>query len=336
MVSRASIATFFLSFLLVAAFTYAQVSQPTSQLSPDIAALQGKVLNAQGRPAPGIHVEVEDASTAIPLSSTYTRQDGTFELYNIPKGNYEVIADSVDSQVSDEVSVQPGKPEVELRFPASREASMFSDDVISVARMMVPPSAQKMYDKAYRAFEKGKYDDAQKQLDGALEIDPKFPAAINLRATMALNNGDTTTARELFEQTIHIDPSNCAAYIALAAIYNHEGRFDDAMLASQKGLSLAPRTWQAYLEMAKASIARSMYQSGLKFLRQAERLGGSSYAEVHLVKAYALVPMKLYKDAKYELQATLTRQHQGQVAEQAQNMLAQLDGLESGKPGESR
>ena len=333
MVSRARIATFLLSFLLTAASTYAQVSQPASQVSPDITALQGKVLTAQGRPASGIHIEVEDATTAVPLSSTYTQRDGTFELYNIPKGNYEVIADSLSSEASGEVSVQPGQPEVELRFPANREGAMSPDAVISVARMMVPPSAQKMYGKAYRAFQKGKYDIAEKELDGALQIDPQFAAAITLRGTLALNHGDTATARQLFEKAIQTDPSESAAYIALAAIYNHEGHFDNAMLASQKGLSLAPRTWQAYLEMAKASIAKSMYQSGLKFLRQAERLGGSSYAEVHLVKAYALVPLKLYKDAKYELQASLAHQRQGQVAEQAQSMLAQLDVLETAQLG---
>ncbi len=88
--------------------------------------------------------------------------------------------------------------------------------------------------------------------------------------------------------------------------------------------------------MAKASIAKSMYQSGLKFIRQAERLGGGAFAEVHLVKAYALIPLKLYKDARYELQASLKREHDGSVAAQAKNVLAQMEDLENVQSASNR
>lgn len=336
MVSRARVVTLFLSFLLITPYICAQVSQSNSQFRAEIAALQGKVLNAQGQPASGIHIEIDDATTAVPVTSTYTQPDGTFELYNIPQGNYEVIADSRDSEVSDQVSLHPGKAGVELRLPANQIAPNPLDATVSVAQMLVPFSAQKMYNKAYKCFRNGKYTEAEKQLDGALQIDPNYADAITLRALIALSNPDIITAGQLLEHAIQVDPNNSSAYIALAAVYNHEGRFDEAMRASQKGLSLAPRAWQAYLELAKASIAKSMYRSSLQFLRQAERLGGSSYAEVHLVKAYALVPLKLYKEAKYELQASLTREHQGQTAQQAQTMLAQITALETAQLAESR
>jgi tetratricopeptide (TPR) repeat protein len=195
--------------------------------------------------------------------------------------------------------------------------------------MLVPPSAQKRYAKAYACVKKGRYDEAEKQLDAILQMYPQFADALTLQAVMQLNHGNVADARDLLERAIHIDSTQAAAYIALAAVYNHEGRFDDALRTSEKGLSLAPRAWQAYLEMAKASIAKSMYQTGLKLIRQAQRLGGNTYAEVHLMKAYALVPLKLYKDARYELQASLSRERTGAVAEQAQRMLAQLNAEES-------
>ncbi len=261
------------------------------------------------------------------MTSTYTQQDGTFKLANIPTGTYEVVADSDNSEVSDQVWLQTGHPNVELRFPAREAAQTTLEPTVSVARMLVPSKAQKMYKKAFTAFHAGKYDEAQKQLDGALQIDPDFADALTLRGVIELEN-DVSSARQALEHAVEIDPCEGAAYIALAAVYNHEGRFDDAMRASEKGLSLSPRAWQAYLEMAKASIAQSMYMRGLKLVRQAERLGGNAYAEAHLIKAYALLPMKLYKDAKYELQASLTRQHQGQVADQAHHMLARVNALE--------
>ena len=329
MFSRAHVVTLLLSFLFVSPLASAQYSQPSSPASAEFAAIEGKVLNADGHPVAGIHVELDDPSTAVPVNSTYTQPDGSFQLSNIPKGNYEVIADSTESEVSNEVSVQSGRPSLELRFPSHNAAPVSPDATVSVVHMLVPSSAQKMYDKAYRAFQKGAFEEADKQLQAALQIDSEYADALTLRGLVLLAKPEASEAQQLLEQAIHVDPDESTAYIALAALYNHQGRFDDAMRASEKGLSLAPKTWQAYLEMAKASIAQNMYNAGLKFVRQAERLGGTAYGEVHLVKACALVPLRLYKDAKYELRASLSYEPQGQVADMAKNLLAKVDAMQS-------
>ena len=325
MVSWARVVTLVSLISFLSPLTRAQLSQPASP----IAALQGKVLNAEGRPVSGVHIELDDAKTAVPVSSTYTQPDGTFELYNIPKGNYEVVAESPDSQVSNPVLLDAPAPTLELQLPGMASTPTPLDATTSVARMLVPASAQRLYDRAFKDFLAGKYDETEKQLDAALQIDQDYADALTLKGVLLVGRANIPEGQQALEHAIKVDPSQSAAYITLAAVYNHEARFDDAMSVSQKGLSLAPRMWQAYMEMAKASIAKSMYQTGLKFVREAERLGGNTYAEVHLVKAYALMPLKLYKDAKYELQACLAHEHHGPVADQAQRILAQLNSLES-------
>jgi tetratricopeptide (TPR) repeat protein len=307
----------------------AQSPQQNATMSPMIAAVAGKVLGADGRPLPGIHVEIDDARTALPVTSTYTQSDGSFELYNIPKGDYEVIAESTNAEVSNAISIDSGRSSLELQLPQSRSEPSPVDETTSVARMLVPSKAQRLYNRAFQYFTKGKYDEAEKEADAALQIDEAFGQALALVGLIEVHKGDFTLAENYLQKAIKVDPSASGAYIALAAIYNHQGRFDDAMSASEKGLSFAPRTWQAYLELGKASIAKSLYATGLKFLRQAERLGGNAYAEVHLVKAYALVPLKLYKDARYELHASMVRDRHGNVANQAQEMLAKVSSLES-------
>jgi tetratricopeptide (TPR) repeat protein len=329
MVPAARVAPVLLGFLLVGSSAIAQVSQSGSPISTLSAAVTGRVLGADGRPASGIHIELDDARTAVPVTSTYTQSDGTFELYNIPQGNYEVIAESSSSQVSNPLSFETGQSHLQLQFPSSTTAANQLDATTSVARMMVPPRAERLYQRALTDFNRGKYDEAEKQLDEALQIDQGFADALTLRGLIEIHEGNFAQGQEYLEQATRLDSSQSAAYVTLAAIYNRAGRFEDAMYASEKTLSLSPRAWQPYLEMAKVSIARSMYQSGLKFLRQAERLGGGTYAEVHLLKAYALVPLKLYKDAKYELQASMARDHHGSVSSKAQEMLARLDTLES-------
>ncbi len=288
--------------------------------------LQGTVLNPDGKPASGIHVELDEASTALPITSTYTRRDGTFELYNIPAGNYELVAESTDSLTENPVAIQPGQASLQLRLSRNAPAAPELEPTVSVAQMMVPTSAQKLFRKAQSAFNQHKYDKSISLLNQALQIDPQFADALTLRGLVELSTGKINDAQADLEHATEIDPNCSNAYIALGAIYNHQGRFDDAVRVAQRSLSLSPKSWQSYFELAKASIAKGMYSQGLQFAREAQRLSGNSFAAVHLVKAYALMPMRLYKAARYELQAFLSRGTSDQNSmQQAQTLLAQAE-----------
>src|SRR5579863_8375480 len=83
----------FASTVLFAYLCVAQIqADPNSlQTTTPGPGLQGTVLNADGKPASGIHVELEEPFSALPITSTDTGRDGTFELYNIPSGNYELV-----------------------------------------------------------------------------------------------------------------------------------------------------------------------------------------------------------------------------------------------------
>jgi tetratricopeptide (TPR) repeat protein len=293
--------------------------------NPAPSGLEGQVLGADGQPASDARVELHAPNSASPVTVTYTRPDGTFALYNIPKGSYEVVAESGDVQVSDQVTVQLGRPKLELRLPLSANATYGSGATVSVAQMLVPERAQKEYRKARQAFVAGKNAEALPYLDNALQIAPEFAAALTLRGIIEMDGLHLADAEESLEQAIHHDPNDSAAYLALGVVYNHEARYDDAMNASQHGVSLSPRSWQGYFEMAKAAIGQGMYEKALQFARQAEKLGGSGFAGLHLVKAYALVPLKLYRDAKCELQAYLSRAPKDGSAKQAQSLLAQVN-----------
>lgn len=301
-------------------------ANPAGDLQPGV---QGTVLNPDGKPASGIHVELDEANTALPITSTYTQKDGTFELYNIPAGNYEVVAESRDSLTTNALTVQDGQSALQLRLSRNTPPALNIAPVVSVAQMMVPSSAQKLFRKAQKAFNDRQYDKSTKLLDQALQIDPQYADALTLRGLVELGTNKIDDAQSDFERATQVDPTCSGAYVALGAIYNHQGRFDDAMRVSERSLALSPRSWQSYFEMAKASIAKGMYTQGLQFAREAQRLSGNSFAAVHLIKAYALMPMRLYKAARYELQAFLSRQPDGSNAEQAQILLAQIDAMPS-------
>ena len=251
------------------------------------------VLNADGKPASGIHVELDEPFTALPITSTYTERDGTFELYNIPKGNYELVAESTDSLASP-VIVTPGESHLKLRLQPDGLPAEQLAPTISVAQMMVPESAQKPYRKAQEAYKKQQYDKSLNLVNEALQIEPRFADALTLRGYIELISGDITSAQQDFENAVHVDPNCEKAYLGLGTAYNHQGRFDDAMRASQRSLSLSPKSWQAYFRNGQGVDRQWYVRSGVaigaagpapqrqQFCRGASNQGLRAGADAHV------------------------------------------------------
>ncbi len=327
MFPRALVGWFLFSFVL-AALVHAQVGLSSTDNQDAITAqpvVVGQVLRHDGKPAEGVRIELDDASTAMPAASSYTRRDGSFSVSNVTAGVYEVIATSGDSQVSDMVVVNASTRRLGLRLPRNIVEEASNQDTVSVASLLVSEKAQKLYRKAMDAFQRGRDEQAEQFLDQALLLAPEYADALTLRGFMQLQKQDLEAAQKYLEQAVRIDPGSAKAYVALSGLYNREGRFDDALQASQRCTLLAPRFWQGYFEMARASLGKGMYRKALVLARRAERLGGSSFAGLHLIKAYALYPLKFYKDARYEVRTVLARSPKSKNAKEAATLLAQID-----------
>src|ERR1700749_863823 len=127
------------SIVLVTSAAIAQHDQAsdTSQPANPSLGVKGTVLNSDGKPASGIHVELDEPSTAMPITSTYTEPDGTFALYNIPDGNYELVAESIDS-LANPVIVSTGESHLKLRLQHSALPMEQLPPTVSVSQMIVP------------------------------------------------------------------------------------------------------------------------------------------------------------------------------------------------------
>jgi Tfp pilus assembly protein PilF len=298
-----------------------------NRMSVNAGSVSGTVLGPQGSPAAGIRIELQDPYSHSTVASAWTQQDGTFELYNIPEGRYQVLAQSGISEASDFVDVEFGQTAVTLRFLPS-SALDGDGQSISVAQMLVPAKARTSYQKAREAYARGKIDDAKKLLDRALQVYPHFAEALTLRGLIELRANQVEQSQQDFEQAIQYDPNYSTAYVALGGVYNSEGHFDDALRALEHATAISPTVWQGYFEMAKASIGKGLYSKALQLAEKAEQLGGKNLAAIHLLKAYAMIPLKLYSGAKQELQAYVSHEPKGANADQARRLLANLNSAE--------
>jgi tetratricopeptide (TPR) repeat protein len=226
--------------------------------------------------------------------------------------------------------------DLELRFAAPSGSSAGDANSVSVAAMKVPEKARSAFAKAREAFANSKFDVAQKQVTKALAIYPQFAEALTLQALLYMQKNDLLQSEKNLESAIQYDPSYAMAYLALGTVFNSLGHYDDATRTLERSVSISPNAWQNYFEMAKAYLGKGMYAKALQLANKAQSLGPSNFGPIHLLKAYAMMPQKLYRDATQELQAFLSKAPQGQSAEQAQKMLAQAQAAElaSEHPGQ--
>ena len=337
---RLRVQLFFLCFLAFLTMTVAAQFGPPIRgirdLPPGAASdrastlITGTCYGVDGMPVGGVTVELRDPATNAIIATTTTRSSGSFELYNMPAGSYELLARAQGNEAREFIPAGRMVARVELRMARGTSSAGGGGPAVSVARLKVPEKARDRYNKAAQAFLRGKLDQAEKVVNQSLAIYGDNPDALTLRGMIALQNRDTKAALEDFQKSIDVDQSYVPAYTAMSSVLNSEGKYDEAARTTERAVAVNPNAWQGYFEMAKAMLGKGLYQKALEVANRAEKLAPSGIAGIHLLKAYALVPLKLYKDAGNELQAFLSHAPKGQDTSGVKSLLAQVRAAETG------
>jgi tetratricopeptide (TPR) repeat protein len=249
----------------------------------------------------------------------YSDSMGAYHFNQIPPGSYEVTAMKGINDAREQVLVVGMETNVDLRMQVQTNGPEGSGSV-SVAQYKVPDRARKLYQKGNEALQKNKLDDAKKYAEKALEIYPAFAEALTLRGILRMNEGSTDAGVADFDAAIKADPNYALAYTTLGAALNQTQKFEDATRTLLRAVSIQPRSWQAYYELAKASLGQGDYKTALKNVSKACEIS-QEYAPVHLVKAHALLGLKMYQDAVSELELYLTQDPSGKSADSARKTL---------------
>jgi Flp pilus assembly protein TadD, contains TPR repeats len=288
--------------------------------------ISGSVVTPQGEPISEARIEVRELQTGTILASGYTRTNGSFEFSALPMTSYELIAVHGMAETRERVPAGEMNAAVTLRLSPADPNTQQADGsaTVSVAEYKVPEKAREAYHKAEGALAKNKLEDVGKYLNKALDIYPSYAPALTLQAVMALDKNDPQTAVDELDKAIHSDPGYAVAYTAMGAALNQLSKFDDALRACDRAVTLAPNAWQPYFEMAKSYFGKADYPHALEQLARTQREIPHDYAPIHLMRAHVLLRLKNYNDAVSELQAFLTLAPQDSQSPQARETLAKV------------
>jgi serine/threonine-protein kinase len=90
------------------------------------------------------------------------------------------------------------------------------------------------------AFERGLLVDAVRHLHRALEIDPSYGDAVQYMTLSHFYAGSMTSTREYAQRLVVGDPLSATSWLVRAVAEWPEGRFDDAVSFSRRGIDLDP------------------------------------------------------------------------------------------------
>lgn len=312
-----------LSIVIVALSASAQMNRPDDPASAlfSRASLTGYVHDTSDHPINGAHVEVLNPTTGNAVADAYTISNGSFEIDNIPRGIYEIVATSGVSESRSRMNIDAGN---EVSFRLSTSTSAGGQESVSVSQMNVPGKARQLLQKAEQAFRKARLDDAFAFVQKALVCYPNYAKALTLRGILWMQKGDNKDAQPDLEKAVQLDYGDDLGYIALASLYNNEGQFDHAEQTLDHGMPLHPNSWQANLEMARAELGKGDFHGAMRNLDQAQLFAPPTVTLPHLFRAQALIGIRDYQGAISELETYLNKSPNEVNSEQARNTLVKL------------
>ena len=118
---------------------------------------------------------------------------------------------------------------------------------------------------------------AAKELDRALELDPKIPQAHYLVGIMAIFRNELDKGIEEMRQEIAINPDSAMAYYKLGDAYTRREDWDSAIPPLQRSVWLNPDYSGPYILLGKAYFKKSDLGSAEGMLRRAIKMDPANY-----------------------------------------------------------
>jgi tetratricopeptide (TPR) repeat protein len=198
---------------------------------------------------------------------------------------------------------------------------------ISVTSMLAPKSAKKALEEAREEEKKGKWEQAQKSLEKAVQIYPKYAVAWTELGVTQLQQNDTDSAKKSFEQSIAADPKYVNAYDGLAQLTYRANRWAEVVEVTNKLIGLNPVNFpNAYFLNGAANYQLGNFDAAEKNTRQGIRVDDAHQApKLQYLLGMILARKGEYQEASEQIQQYLNVTKNPAEIEEAKKLLAEID-----------
>ncbi len=300
--------------LLVALLTLGTSSTAFAQTGM----VKGKVVDAEGKPLPGVTITIEFLDGINRKNESKTDRRGEFIQIGLPSGNYKVTAthEKLGSQ-SFNARVRVGQT-AEVNFALAPGTGTGADPKVA--------ELKKLFEDGVTASRAGDHDGAIAKFEAAAAAVPScFDCYYNIGVAY-MQKKDPAQAEASWKKALEAKPDYAEAMNALATLYNNQKRFDEAAAMGAKAASAgggaggsADAVYNQGIilwNQGKIPEAKTKFEEALK--------ANPNHAESHFQLGMALLNEGKIPDAVGSFETYLKVAPTGQYAEQAKQLVAQL------------
>ncbi len=197
---------------------------------------------------------------------------------------------------------------------------------ISATSAQAPEAAKKALEKGQEQQKKGKWDDAQKSLEKAVAIYPKFAVAWFEMGRVQLQKNDPAGARHSFQQSLAADSKYVNPYHGLTQLALREQNWQELTELSEKLLALNPVSFpSAWLSNAIGNYYLHNFTAAEKSARRGLQLDTEHRApKLEYLLGMILLKRSDYEEAAQHLRAFLSLATKPAEIAEAQKQLDEI------------
>jgi tetratricopeptide (TPR) repeat protein len=197
----------------------------------------------------------------------------------------------------------------------------------SATTAYAPKDAKKAYEKGTQLVKKKKLDEAEKELQKAVDSYPKFAAAWYELGTVYQQQKKFTEAKEAYQQSLKADEKYVNPYAQLARLAGAEGKWPETSEYAEKVIKLNPYfSPEIYYINAVANFNLSKFSEAEENAREAAKQDAQHRnPRINHLLGVILAQKEAYPEAAENMRTFLKRVPEGPDADNVKKQLAEVE-----------